>query len=117
MERNAKRIIISIGIAVIILSLSFYAYHQSKNYLRGPAIYVEEPKEGETFSTSLITIEGRAERISAITLNDRPIFVDENGGFREKLLLLPGYNIIKINAKDRFDRETKRVIEVVYKPK
>ena len=48
-------------------------------------------------------------------MNDRQMFTDEEGEFSEKLLLSYGYNIITVKAKDRFGRETKKTLELIYK--
>ena len=40
---------------------------------------------------------------------------DEKGNFEEKLLLSYGYNIMTIEGWDKFGRETKETIEMVYK--
>jgi hypothetical protein len=59
---------------------------------------------------------GRVERAKEVLLDDRPIFIDLEGNFAERLLLNNGYNIISIKAKDAQQRETKRTLEIVYKP-
>ena len=63
---------------------------------------------------SLIDVAGIATNISAISLNDRPIFIDESGAFSEKLMLYPGYNIIKLRAEDKFGSTVENDLELVY---
>ena len=92
-----------------------YALFQARNLIRGPMISIENPQNGSTLVESLISIEGHAENISYISLNDRQIFIDEAGAFKEKLLLSYGYNIMTIKAKDKFGRETQETLELVYK--
>ena len=65
----------------------------------------------------MIKIAGAAKNIKSISLDDRPIFIDEAGSFSEKLLLSNGYNVIKISAWDKFNKKTDKLIEVVYKEK
>ena len=38
-----------------------------------------------------------------------------DGLFEEKLLLSPGSNIIEIKARDRFKKETEKIINIYYK--
>ena len=83
----------------------------------GPVITINEPKNGSTTDEQMIKIAGAAKNIKSISLDDRPIFIDEAGSFSEKLLLSNGYNIIKISAWDKFDKKTDRLIEVVYRQK
>lgn len=90
-----------------------YAYFTMRDYFAGPQIEIFSPKEYAIVEHELIEVRGVSKRISAITLNDRPIFVDERGEFREQLLLYPGYNILKVAAQDRYGRTVEKKIEVV----
>lgn len=103
-----------IGVLFVLL-IVMYTYIQFGNFVEGPVITVNSPLNGSTSTDSLITIEGVAKHISHIQVNDNQIFVDENGNFNEKLLLSYGYNIITIEAQDRFDRNVKKTLELVYK--
>ena len=116
MERTPKLIAGIIVGALVIAGLGVYTYLQSREYLRGPVIAVEEPKNGALSTTSLITVRGNARNISFLTLNGRQIFTDEQGRFREALLLQNGYNIMTIEAKDRFGHRMEKRLELVYKP-
>jgi hypothetical protein len=92
-----------------------YGIFQFRHILLGPQIIVETPINGSTLSTPLITIQGSARDVVFLELNGRPIFVDEQYLFNEKLLLFYGYNILTLRARDRFNRETEQTIELVYK--
>jgi hypothetical protein len=48
-----------------------------------------------------------------MSLYDRPLYTDIKGNFSEKLLLSPGYNIIKIVAEDKFGSKTEERVEVI----
>ena len=116
MERTPKLII---GIGVVILAkfcLIVYSYSQSREYLRGPVLTIEEPLNGSSSTTSLVALVGHARNISFLTLNGRQIFTDEQGRFKESLLLQNGYNIMTLEAKDRFGHTMEKRLELVYKP-
>lgn len=83
----------------------WYVLFQSRLLLAGP--YVALSVEPDVVQTeSLVAIEGEAHNVVTITLNGRDIFVDEQGFFRESLVLPEGYTIMSIKAKDRYGRET-----------
>lgn len=103
-----------IGILFVLIIFT-YTYMKSGNYLEGPVIIINAPENGMTVSDSLINIEGTANYISHIQLNNNQIYVDENGKINEQLLLSYGYNIITLEAEDRFGRKIKKTIEIVYK--
>lgn len=92
-----------------------YSLFQGWKIIAGPIIDIYNPQNGITYSESLIQVEGRARNIAFIKLNDKQIFTDKNGYFSEKLLLSPGYNIIKLDAQDKFKNSTEKRIEVILK--
>lgn len=102
---------VAIGAILIILG---YAAFQAKNLVKGPAIAVESPKDGESFSNGLIEIRGEAKNLSYLTLNGDKIFTDEKGAFDERILLSPGYNVVTLKAQDRFGRATEERLQVTY---
>ena len=100
---------------LIVCGLSIYTYFQSKRYLEGPLIVIESPKDGATITENPVHIKGVASNITFISLNDREITTDTAGHFDEILLLAPNYSIITFRARDRFDRELVRRLELVYR--
>lgn len=116
MERNAK---FTLGLSLLILvtvGIGIYAYLQSREFLRGPQITITSPKDGDTFERATVSIEGLAQNVAYISLNDATIFIDSKGNFKEELLLLPGYNILTLKAGDRFGKKVEKTLELVYKP-
>ncbi len=93
-----------------------YAYFQSREYLQGPVLTIDEPLSGSLSTTSLIALHGTAKNVAFLTLNGRQIFTDELGRFSESLLLSEGYSIMTLEAKDRFGHTKTKKLELVYKP-
>jgi len=116
MGKNLKFIFGLVVFILIFSTISGYAYLKSREFFQGPAISITSPVNGSTLSEAPVTIEGNAQNISHITLNGAAIFIDSQGNFSEKLLLLPGYNIMTLSAEDRFGKQTKKTLELVYKP-
>lgn len=104
---------VSLLVILVILILG-YGLFQARNLILGPEITVLTPTNGENLSNPLIIVSGSATNITLISLNDRQIFVDKQGNFSEKLLVPPGYTIIKLAAQDKFGRTTKKLIELNY---
>ena len=102
-------------IAVLVGGFSFFGLFKAWDYLAGPKISIESPKDGETFSSSYIEVKGTAENVSLLSLDGRQIYAGQDGVFKENLLLAKGYNIIELSAKDKFNREIKLKREVVLK--
>lgn len=98
--------------ALIIIA---YSAFQSQKLLSGPVIKIISPQNGTTFNQALIEIEGSVKNVSKINLNGRQIFTNQNGYFKEKVLLSPGYNVIKIEAQDKFKNGTEKILDLVLK--
>ena len=80
----------------------------------GPKLTIKSPTPNTAVSSPLVEVTGQAKRISRIYLNDNQIFTDESGQFKEKLLLAPGYTIIKLKVQDRFGRQVEQRFGLVY---
>jgi len=115
-DRHAtKKLLKTIIISVILLLLFGYTAYEIQKLVFGPRIVVLSPKNGTLLSDPVTEISGVAKNINNISLNDRKIFVDEQGNFKENVLLSYGYNAFAIKANDKFGRNTEKIIEVIYK--
>ncbi|MDZ7726442.1 MAG: hypothetical protein U5L75_02580 [Candidatus Campbellbacteria bacterium] len=111
---NARNIMKAILLIAIASGVASYAYYQSQPLMAGPEIAFSDPENGDVIKESPIEITGTAERISFIKLNGRQIYINESGVFEEKLPLLPGHNIIELQAEDRFGRVTTKRLNLMY---
>ncbi len=113
MQNPIKLIKIILGSLIVVLVLS-YTYYQTKDYLRGPILELDNPKNNSAHHQSNVTIEGYAKNISFISMNGRQIFTNQSGQFSEEILLSKGINIVDIFAKDKFERENEKILKLVY---
>ncbi|OGG47484.1 hypothetical protein A3D66_00265 [Candidatus Kaiserbacteria bacterium RIFCSPHIGHO2_02_FULL_50_9] len=114
MEWENRRLLRFALLIITGLGMAGYALFEARFLIQGPVVTIDTPRNGQSVSVPLVEIAGKAKNISDITLNDRKIFVDEQGYFHEQLLLFYGYNILTLTAHDRFGRETQKVLELVY---
>ena len=98
----------TIAIAIFAIFIISYAVFRSRDLYNGPQITISEPADGAVLTESLVTIKGIITNATAVTLNDRKIFLDQAGNFNEKLLLSSGYTIITLKAEDRYKRATEK---------
>ena len=98
------------GLVIVLCSL-----FQSWKLISGPIIDVYSPQNGATYNQALIEISGQARNIAYLNLNDNPIFTDKDGYFKEKFLLSSGYNLIKLDAKDKFKTSREKILQVILK--
>jgi hypothetical protein len=113
MNRNAISIIRISVVSLLMAIIVGYSVFQAWKLISGPIIDVYTPQNGATYNSTLIEIDGRAKNIAYINLDGRQIFTDKDGYFSEKILLLPGYNIVTISATDKFGAKTEKKLELV----
>lgn len=114
MKTNLKKAI-GVSMAIILfVTVIIYVYFRTKDFLVGPIVDISLPKNGMTFTSPLIEIGGTSKNIAFLNIDGRKIFTDKEGKWDEKLLLLAGLNIIEIQATDRFGKEIKQIMRVVY---
>lgn len=101
-------------ILILVLIFTLYGLYNAQAFLIGPQITIISPQDGQNVENSYIDISGNAKNISNLYLNGHQIFTNEDGFFKEKLLLAKGYNIIQLEASDKFNRSTKKIKRVVY---
>lgn len=101
---------------IIIFVFILYSAYESYNLITGPKITILSPENGSSIDNNWFLLEGIAKNVSFISLNDRKIFIDDKGNFKEKLLLPYGYTIIKIDASDRFGKKVNKTLSL-YRPK
>lgn len=89
------------ALAAIVVSYSIFRFYE---YWEGPTVSIERPGQGTTTEKRVLTVSGSAENIDSLSLNDREIFTNPEGDFRELVVLSPGYNVIQVQAADRFGR-------------
>lgn len=102
-------------LVIFIGIVAYYAYVQGSVFARGPILTIEVPASGTMVSESLVTVGGQVRHVSEVELNGKPIVIDESGHFTETLLMMRGYNIITVSAKDRFGRVVVKTIEIMYR--
>lgn len=101
-------------IASVLLLVS-YGIFNARDLIMGPAVEIFSPTGNTETAENTIEIKGQAKNVTFISLNEKPISVDTEGLFEEKLLLSPGSNIIEIKARDRFKKEVVKIIKIYYK--
>lgn len=107
---NIRLFLIVTSVAILVS----YGVFNARNILIGPTIEIFSPSKDMETGSNVLTVKGRAKNITFISLNEKPIFVDTEGLFENKLLLSPGSNIIEIKAKDRFKNEVIKTMKVYY---
>ena len=112
---RTSRSYLGIFLAIIFVAgIGGLAYYNSERLRAGPSIEITLPKNGENVTSSLVTILGTVRNISFLTLNGRQIYADDQGGIREQVLLVEGYNVFILKGTDRFGRSVEQELQLIY---
>lgn len=103
-----KRSLLALGV----LGLLVYAGFQMHNLVTGPEISLTSELPSGTDQARL-TLTGHAQRAQHLWINGSAITLDVEQNFSLPLLLLPGYNVLTIEATDRFGKTTEKTLEIV----
>ena len=98
-----------------LLLISLYIVFQARFLIVGPQIVLKE-EPGAVQNQRQIFLAGDAFNISRLWLNDRPIYTDAQGNFKEALVLENGYTVATLRAEDRYGRKTTVTRSYVYSP-
>ncbi len=111
-KKDYRRIIKPLLIGLVVLLVVGYSGLKLKDILIGPQIIITSPDDGATIKKPLVSVRGKAERISQLYLNGKKIFTDERGNFNEQYLLANGYNLLEIIANDQFGRQITKKLQL-----
>jgi hypothetical protein len=97
-------------IALAVVLVLGYGLFEARRLLQGPEITISSPAPGSATSSTLVTIEGTAQNISFLTINDAPAYTDASGKFVETLSPPAGYTVFTVAAVDRFGRRASKSV-------
>ncbi len=102
-------------LSILLFATLIYVVFQARFLIIGPQIVLsEEPNSLQNIQQ--IKLTGSAFNISRLWLNDRPIYTDAQGNFKEALVLENGYTVTTLRAEDRYGRITTLTRSFVYVP-
>ena len=113
----SRKLIIRILTILGILIVVGYSFFALKDVLRGPRINIATPTSGYATTTQMITLAGKVIRGNLFFINNATTTIDLKGNFSEQLLLSSGYNIMTLEARDRYGRTSHETIEMILTPK
>ena len=113
MNNSIKKILKISAIMAFSAFIILYAFFRSKDAIIGVKIKNVEIVDSAK-GDNIVEIYGNAKNAVELKLQGRLISIDEEGNWGEFLALLPGYNIIEIEAEDKFGKTDKKNYELNY---
>lgn len=113
MIEDAKKVKLVI-FGVFFLFIISYGFSRSTDLIFGVKIRGVNITDGEVRQESVLKITGNAKHAVNLILNGREISIDSEGDFNETVALNPGYNIISIQAADKFGYADEKNYKLIY---
>ena len=104
--------------ATALLIIAGYSLFVALPYLRGPALTVTSPLNMSTVGTPVVHVTGTTERVQYLSVDDQPVALAPDGSFDIVRAYPAGYTVLRVVARDRFNRERSVTITFIntYKP-
>jgi len=105
----------------LIFTVSFFAFllvfwltYQYFNLIRPPVLKIYSPSENMQTQQKILSVSGKTEPDSLVTVNGKAVFLDQEGRFEDKVELFPGENKIIIEAISKLEKKTRVERSVFY---
>ena len=115
-KRNELRVwplrLRNVAVAITIFICFLYLIFYLKNIFSPPALTITSPADG-VVKEWVITVAGKADPETEVTVNNETTLLDKNGFFSRQLNLGPGVNTVTIRAKKKYSQErviTKQIL-------
>jgi|SRR3989344_5849562 len=102
------------GFSVFFILIAVFAFFRSHDLIFGVKIRDVNITDGQRATNSILSVTGNAKNATKLTLNGREISIDQTGNFNETIALLLGYNVITINAEDKFGYSDEKNYKLIY---
>lgn len=89
-----------------------YVFFQYSSLIFSPKLEIENPKNGATISGNVIEVKGKTDPYAAVKIEGDDAYVTLQGNFKKSIYAFSGERTIEIIAKNRFGKESKKVINV-----
>ena len=110
--------IVTVFLSLFILSvIGYYFWHQLSSFNSEPYLFISSPFTDEITNDFEIIVSGETEIGIILEINGEDVFVDEEGYFKENIMLQPGKNVIIVKAVNRFDKTAKEIRNIIYEKK
>lgn len=107
------KLLVTSLIIFLVLGIFSYIWYQVKGFATAPPLELEELLDDQIVKVESINISGETSSGSNVYINNQAVAVNKDGKFVQEIKLTNGMNSIEITAKNKAEKETKKVIKVL----
>lgn len=112
-ENNTKKTIKMISLIAFFVFIIAFTFLNSRDLIFGVKIKNVNIVDNQKMTDSILEVTGIAKNAKNLSLNGREISIDQKGNFEETLALLSGYNLITIEARDKFGNVDEKNYQII----
>lgn len=90
-------------VLLFIVGYMLFQYHAA---FLSPMLSVSQPQDNAVISSQVVTVIGKTEPNTTVTINDLPAYTDKDGNFRKDVSVFSGQSTIVVKAENNFGRIT-----------
>lgn len=114
MTTDAKKLLKISIFFIFSLLIILYAFYRTKALVFGVKIQDVSIAERDQTRDGIMKVKGSAENALKLYLDGREIPIDEKGNFEDTVALLPGYNMMVIQAEDKFGHKDEKYYKLTF---
>lgn len=103
---------INISIAAVFLIVASYIFFQYRSLFIGPNLDIQEPKQNEVISESILEVRGKTDPYAIVFVDGEEARIALDGSFQKTLYVMSGDKTIEVISKNKFGKETRKKITV-----
>lgn len=107
------KLIVTSLVIFLVLGILSYIWYQVKGFATAPPLELKELVDDQIVKVESINISGETSPGSSVFINNQTVAVDTDGKFIQEIKLTSGVNNIEITAKNRAEKETRKIIKVL----
>jgi cytoskeletal protein RodZ len=102
-------------VTLLLLGFFVYLYFQYRQYTDAPNLDIYYPQDNQVVKDDVLDITGKADLDSEVFINNQKIIANPDGSFLTSIKLREGINTISIKAVNKLNKETERVLNIIYR--
>lgn len=88
-----------------LIFLGAFIFFEYRSAFLSPDLTISFPAENAKIGTQLVTVTGKSDPNTTVTINDIPVFLDKDGKFKKEIPVFTGSNDITIKAVNKFGKK------------
>ncbi len=101
-----------LGFLAVVVLVVGYLFFQYSSLIFAPGIEISKPVENQTISSNVIEVRGKTDPYATVEINGDEVYVALDGTFKKSVYGFSGNNKIKVVAKNRYGKQTEKMINV-----